>query len=103
MNVVYTSSHNTYELFVHDIGNNVFKLLMLRAGISTGNGTTLENYQSSEIAIKAAKQFPEMYKIAQEKGYTLSANEFVNPEGKRVHVSLSLDIDATPDYFASLL
>jgi hypothetical protein len=104
MKLIYKSDHKTYRLNVEKSPDEHYFLVFERLTLNnSGNRSTLDSFELVDSAIKASKHFPKMYKIAQEKGYTLSGKEFVNQEGRRVHVSLALDLDATPEYFASLL
>lgn len=98
---VYLKDHQTYQLTIKETLDYKYILTFARK-VQNGNGNILDTFSSKENAIKAAEQFPEMYIIAQEKGYILSGTEFVNKD-IRLHISHALDLDTNPTYFASLL
>ncbi|PZT54147.1 hypothetical protein [Paenibacillus silvae] len=84
MTIIHTVKTNTYNVLVIE-ENNEYCIVFNDA--VTGRKELLERSEDEDYSTSSAKNFPKLYEIAQNEGYTLSGDEFVNKAKRSVTVS----------------
>jgi hypothetical protein len=87
---VYRQNHNTYNIHVDETPDKHY-LLVYSNNVLIGNGNIIHSYKSQEDAVYFAKIFPDVYKIAQENGFTLQKDKFYHHKKGEVFFSYILD------------
>ena len=59
----------------------------------TGRKDLLDQSENKEYAALSAEKFPDLYEIAQNEGYNLSGDEFVNRAKRSISVNEAFDRD----------
>lgn len=101
--IVFTINHGQYSLQVRKEADEQFDIVF-RSFIDPQRDCVLDNFGTEAWAISAAKKFAPMYKVAQDCGFALVGDEFVEPKsGRRISVGLALDADRSEREFRAML
>lgn len=99
-NVFHAFDHQ-YELYVEETAARKYYVVINM--YSEPEAIVLHAYPIKEDAIAAAQTFPKLYRIAQQKGFSLAGQYFEHPDGRSVHVSFAMAPGTTPDKFMKIL
>lgn len=99
MSIIHTVEKNTYKVLVTNQDGEYY--IRFHDPV-TGRSQVLDRSEDREYAISSAEKFPTLYEIAQNEGFTLLEDEFVN-KGRSVTVNEAFDTDRTNEEFKSLL
>lgn len=100
MSTIHTTNTNTYKIHVNEEQGGYY---IVFNDTVTGRSIVLDQSSSKEYAISSAEKFPELYKIAQNEGYTLSRDEFINRTKRGISVNEAFDTDRSLRDFENLL
>lgn len=100
MSTIHTVNQSTYIISVVEKEDHYS---IMFNNLVTGRTIELDQSESKDYALTSADKFPELYTIAQNLGYTLNGDEFVNKYGRSVSVNEAFDIDRDTTAFKELL
>ncbi|MEC0227911.1 hypothetical protein [Paenibacillus alba] len=93
-----------YEIILQDLQNDVYDITLGEIG-KPETVETIERFVHKETAIRVMNVFSRNFADAIQRGYelTLSSRNFLHSDGRKVHISNSLEIDFNQEQFIALL